>query len=136
MDAILLVVHVVLAVLLIGLVLLQRGKGAEVGAGFGRGASGTVFGASGSASFLTKLTTLAAILFFGTSLSLAYLASHRQQDAGLLQQVKTATTGDTDSVPAPVPPGETSQRKMASDEASDVPPVEKSDAADVPPVEQ
>ena len=66
--------HVLLSVSLIALILIQRGKGAEAGAAFGAGASGTVFGASGSGSFLTRLTGVLATLFFATSLSLAYLA--------------------------------------------------------------
>ena len=66
-------VHVVVAVMIIGLVLLQRGKGAEAGTGFGAGASGTVFGARGSANFLSRATGVLATLFFITSLALAYL---------------------------------------------------------------
>lgn len=67
------VFHVLLAAGIVGLVLLQRGKGADAGAGFGAGASGTVFGARGSASFMTRMTATLAALFIGTSLFLAYL---------------------------------------------------------------
>ena len=67
------VFHVLLAVAIVALVLLQRGKGADAGAGFGAGASGTVFGARGSASFLSRTTAVLATLFFLTSLGLAYL---------------------------------------------------------------
>src|SRR5512135_1031994 len=67
------VLHVLLALGIVGLVLLQRGKGAEAGAGFGAGASGTVFGARGSASFLSRSTAVLATLFFATSLALAYM---------------------------------------------------------------
>src|SRR5476649_1203961 len=70
-----LVVHVLLALMIIGLVLLQRGKGAEAGAGFGSGASGTVFGARGTTTLFSRLTAVFAALFFATSLSLAYLGS-------------------------------------------------------------
>src|SRR5260221_9278033 len=70
-------VHVLLALMIIGLVLLQRGKGADAGAGFGSGASGTVFGARGSSTFFSKLTAAFATCFFLTSLGLAYMASHR-----------------------------------------------------------
>ncbi len=66
-------VHVLLALMIIGLVLLQRGKGAEAGAGFGSGASGTVFGARGTSTLFSKLTAVFAALFFATSLTLAYL---------------------------------------------------------------
>src|ERR1700675_1966428 len=70
-----LAVHVLLALMIIGLVLLQRGKGAESGAGFGSGASGTVFGARGTSTLFSKLTAVFAALFFATSLSLAYLGT-------------------------------------------------------------
>src|SRR6201991_1827809 len=71
-----LAVHILLALLIIGLVLLQRGKGAEAGAGFGSGASGTVFGARGTSTLFSRLTAVFAALFFGTSLLLAYLGTH------------------------------------------------------------
>lgn len=67
------VFHVLLATGIVALVLLQRGKGADAGAGFGAGASGTVFGARGSASFMTRMTATLAALFIATSLFLAYL---------------------------------------------------------------
>jgi preprotein translocase subunit SecG len=67
------IVHLLIAAAIIALVLLQRGKGADAGAGFGAGASGTVFGARGSASFLSRTTATLAALFIGTSLMLAYL---------------------------------------------------------------
>src|SRR5918992_1302511 len=65
--------HVLIAAAIVGLVLLQRGKGADAGAGFGAGASGTVFGARGSASFLSRMTATLAALFIATSLTLAYM---------------------------------------------------------------
>jgi preprotein translocase subunit SecG len=68
-----LVFHILIAAAIVGLVLLQRGKGADAGAGFGAGASGTVFGARGSASFLSRTTATLAVLFIATSLTLAYL---------------------------------------------------------------
>jgi preprotein translocase subunit SecG len=70
----LIVFHVILAAGIIGLVLLQKGKGADTGAAFGGGASGTVFGAQGSASFLSRTTAVLAALFFANSLALAYMA--------------------------------------------------------------
>src|SRR6202163_1736603 len=75
LRGIILSVHVLLALMIIGLVLLQRGKGAEAGAGFGSGASGTVFGARGTSTLFSKLTAVFAALFFVTSLSLAYLGT-------------------------------------------------------------
>jgi preprotein translocase subunit SecG len=84
LHSILLVVHVVISAMIIGLVLLQRGKGAEAGAAFGSGASGTVFGAKGSANFLSRSTAGLATLFFVTSLSLAYLGSQRPVATSLM----------------------------------------------------
>jgi preprotein translocase subunit SecG len=84
------VFHVLLALAIVGLVLLQRGRGADAGAGFGAGASGTVFGARGSASFLSRTTAVLATLFFLTSLGLSYLFS---RDSG-------APTSVMDRVPA------------------------------------
>ncbi len=77
MQTIILAVHILIAVGLIVLILLQTGKGAEMGAAFGSGASGTVFGSRGSASFLTRTTAILAAAFFVTSLSLAYLSGQR-----------------------------------------------------------
>ena len=77
MQSLALVIHVVLAVGVIGLVLMQHGKGADAGAAFGSGASATVFGARGSGSFLTRATTILATLFFVTSIFLFYLAANR-----------------------------------------------------------
>ncbi|MBT3548641.1 MAG: preprotein translocase subunit SecG [Gammaproteobacteria bacterium] len=76
MQTIILSIHIILAVSLIVLILVQHGKGADAGAAFGSGASSTVFGAQGSATFLTKITTVIALSFFLTSLSLAYFASN------------------------------------------------------------
>jgi preprotein translocase subunit SecG len=74
-QSIVLVFHVLVSLLIIGLVLLQRGKGADAGAAFGSGSSGTVFGAKGAANFLSRSTAVLATLFFATSLGLAYLGS-------------------------------------------------------------
>ncbi|HBJ89887.1 MAG TPA: preprotein translocase subunit SecG, partial [Gammaproteobacteria bacterium] len=74
MQTIVVVVHVIVAIVIVGLVLLQQGKGADAGASFGAGASQTVFGASGSGNFLVRATTVAATLFFVTSLLLAVFA--------------------------------------------------------------
>ncbi len=80
MLTIILIVHLLIGVTLIGLILVQRGKGADIGAAFGSGASQTVFGSQGSASFLTRTTAILATVFFITSLSLGYLYSqHKEQ---------------------------------------------------------
>lgn len=78
---IILIFHVLIAIFLIALVLLQQGKGATAGAAFGSGASGTVFGSRGSKGFLYKLTGGLAIAFFATSIILTYLAAHNAKDA-------------------------------------------------------
>ena len=88
MQAILLVLHVLVGVAIIGLILIQHGKGADVGAAFGSGASGTIFGARGSASFLSRATALLAAVFFANSLALAYLASHMVQRASVVERVQ------------------------------------------------
>ena len=77
METIVVIVHVIVAIAIVGLVLLQQGKGADAGASFGAGASQTVFGSSGSGNFLVRATTVAATLFFVTSLLLAVFASNR-----------------------------------------------------------
>ncbi|MDR9425332.1 MAG: preprotein translocase subunit SecG [Marinobacter sp.] len=82
METLVVVVHVVIAVALVGLVLIQQGKGADAGAAFGGGASQTVFGSQGSGSFLTRMTTLLAVVFFVTSFSLAIFAKQRAEVAG------------------------------------------------------
>lgn len=81
MYTLLVVVQVILALGIIGLVFLQQGKGAEAGAAFGSGASGTVFGSRGSANFLSRATAVSAALFFAVSLSLAYMVSHRAEQS-------------------------------------------------------
>lgn len=78
-QKLLLIAHVLIALGIIGFVLIQRGKGAEAGAAFGTGASGTVFGARGSASFLTRTTSVLATAFFATSLALAFFANKPAQ---------------------------------------------------------
>lgn len=82
LETLVVVVHVVIAVALVGLVLIQQGKGADAGAAFGGGASQTVFGSQGSGSFLTRMTTFLAIVFFVTSFSLAIFAKQRAEVAG------------------------------------------------------
>ena len=114
-----LMVHIVAAIGVIGLVLVQHGKGADMGAAFGSGASGSLFGATGSANFLSRATAVLATIFFVTSLSLAYLASSKPKTAGSVMQdaIKSAP------VPAPVTGG-VDQGKSPADpdsKAKDIP---------------
>ncbi|HEX6296710.1 MAG TPA: preprotein translocase subunit SecG [Burkholderiales bacterium] len=114
------VVHVVIALAIIGLVLLQHGKGADMGSGFGGGASGSLFGATGSANFLSRATAVLATIFFALSLALAYLATHRAPDGGgvmdaVRQQQKPAPAPEQKPAAAPdkpaAPPGDGSTDK-------------------------
>ena len=90
-----------LALMIIGLVLLQRGKGAEAGAGFGSGASGTVFGARGTSTLFSKLTAVFAAMFFVTSLTLAYLGARpTAEPTSVLERAAQAATTPP---PAPAP---------------------------------
>ena len=77
-----LIVDVIVALCIIGLVLLQHGKGADVGAAFGSGSSGSLFGATGSANFLSRTTAVLAVIFFITTFALAYLVTHKPRAGG------------------------------------------------------
>ena len=81
-----LVVHVLSAIGVVGLVLVQHGKGADMGAAFGSGASGSLFGSAGSANFLSRTTAVLAAVFFVTSLSLAFIASNKPKTTGSVMQ--------------------------------------------------
>jgi preprotein translocase subunit SecG len=81
------VVHLITAVVLIGLVLIQHGKGADMGAAFGTGSAGSLFGSSGSANFLSRSTAVAASIFFVTSLTLTYLYANPASKQGLMDRV-------------------------------------------------
>src|SRR6187397_763146 len=103
LRTILTILQVLSAFAIVGLVLLQRGKGADAGAGFGAGASGTVFGARGSASFLSRMTATLAALFFATSLTLAYLGGKKPEaPKSVIDRVgvPAAPVQDTPSLPA------------------------------------
>jgi len=84
--SILLTIHILVALVIIGLVLMQHGKGADMGAAFGSGASGSLFGATGSANFMSRTTGVLAAVFFATSLSLAYVASSKPKTTGSVMQ--------------------------------------------------
>ncbi|WP_291995183.1 preprotein translocase subunit SecG [Candidatus Accumulibacter sp. ACC003] len=117
--SVVLTVHILAAVSVIGLVLVQHGKGADMGAAFGSGASGSLFGATGAANFLSRATAVLATVFFVTSLSLAYLASQAPKTTGSVMRdaVKSA--------PVPASPlGDVEQSKIPADansKAKDIP---------------
>ena len=87
METVVWSIHVILAVTLIILVLLQQGKGADMGAAFGSGSAGSLFGASGSATFLSRTTGVVAAFFFITSMSLTYLTINQAEDLGVMGSV-------------------------------------------------
>jgi preprotein translocase subunit SecG len=104
METLIWVVHVAAAVGVIVMVLLQHGKGADMGAAFGSGASGSLFGSTGSANFLSRATAVLATLFFLTSLGLTYFSSHKSKSGGVMEVQKTlvqpAAPAQTQNVPA------------------------------------
>lgn len=111
MTTIVIIIHVLLGLVLIGLVLIQHGKGADAGAAFGSGASGTVLGARGPANALQKLTGWLVVAFFGTSLLLAYVINASQQPSSVV-----------DSAPAPkTEQGEDGVTPTSPDRPADVP---------------
>jgi len=100
---ILIVVHVLVALAIIGLVLLQHGKGADMGSGFGGGASSSLFGATGSANFLSRTTAVLATIFFLLSLALAYVATKKptQGGGGVMDAVRQQPAKPEEKKPAP-----------------------------------
>ena len=100
MTTAVIVIHVVVCLALISIVLLQHGKGAGIGAAFG-GSSQTVFGSTGAAPFLAKLTAVAAILFMLTSLTLTFIG--RQKEASVMEKLKSKPAAQ-EKIPAPAPP--------------------------------
>jgi preprotein translocase subunit SecG len=124
--------HVLIALAIIGLVLLQHGKGADMGSGFGGGSAGSLFGATGSANFLSRATAVLATVFFLTSLGLAYLATNKPKaGGGVLDAVKALPA-------APAGGAEKAPEKSAADKPAaqapkaPVAPTEGSKAKDVP----
>lgn len=107
-----LTVHILVAIVIIVLVLMQHGKGADMGAAFGSGASGSLFGATGSANFLSRTTGVLAAVFFVTSLTLAYIGSNKPKTTGSLMQepvqsqpVSQPAPAGVESLSAPVDAG-------------------------------
>jgi preprotein translocase subunit SecG len=136
MQTALLVIHILITISLIGLILIQRGKGADIGAAFGSGASNTVFGSQGSASFLTRTTAILATLFFITSLSLAYFSTQKVDKQSVTEiSAPVAPENMNENTPAVTEPA------VPSDVPADVPDVpasgsgnqETSDVPEPPP---
>ena len=102
---VILVVHVLAAMAIIFLVLLQHGKGADMGAAFGSGSSGSLFGATGSANFLSRTTAALAAMFFLTSLGLAYFATHKPKLSGSVMQGASPAPAAPSGQATPAVPG-------------------------------
>ena len=116
LTTVLLTVHVLVSVVLIVLVMLQQGRGADAGAAFGSGGSGTVFGAGGAGNFLSRSTAILATLFFVISLSLAYLGTQNVERRSVVERVGPITEQSETSSDVPGVPGNES-----SQSTSDVP---------------
>lgn len=110
MYQLIITVHVLLGLGIIGLVLMQQGRGADAGAAFGNGSSGSVFGAQGSASFLSRTTAIFATLFFSTSLALAFLSGQTSETKDLILDQKVEKTDvpavENTSTPAKASPAD------------------------------
>jgi preprotein translocase subunit SecG len=105
--AIILVFHVLVAVGLCGLVLLQHGKGADMGAAFGSGSSGSLFGASGSANFLSRSTAILATVFFLSSLALTWFSVQKPHGSSVMDRMKTEQPAAPSAPAAPPAPAGT-----------------------------
>lgn len=112
MGTVLIVIHFIVCIALIMIVLLQTGKGADMGAAFGGGSSQTLFGSSGASTFLTKATTCAAVVFMLTSLTLAYRASNRASES-IIRDTKPPMEQQVAPTPAPEGSGEPEASKPA-----------------------
>lgn len=130
METVILGLHIVAALGIVGLVLLQHGKGADVGAAFGTGSAGSVFGASGSANFLSRATAVLALLFFATSLGLTYFSTRKTDTEGVMvnqpapvQSLPGQIPGQAPAQPAPAQPAV---------EGQTVPPSASAPAPDAP----
>ena len=121
MLAFLLTIHMIVAIVLIGLILIQRGKGADIGAAFGSGASQTVFGSRGSASFLTRTTAVLATLFFVSSLALSYMYSQRSERTSVTDRAAPQTETQMTDTPASETPATQTPATKTPQDVPDVP---------------
>lgn len=125
-----LIIHTFIALAIIGLVLLQRGKGADAGAAFGAGASGTVFGARGSSSFFSRATAVLATAFFASSLTLAYLSAQQSSAPESLLENVPAVEAEQAGPVAPLPELEDAEPAV---EDPGLPSLDEEEAVDAPP---
>ena len=131
MQKAVLIAHTLIALLIIVLVLLQRGKGADAGAAFGAGASGTVFGARGSSSFFSRATAVCATLFFASSLTLAYLSTQATEAPSSLLEDAPIVETEVEELPElneDLPVTDMPQLESSDEEPLDLPELEDEDA--------
>ena len=133
-ETALLAVHVLVAAALVGFVLLQHGKGADMGAAFGSGASGSLFGAAGSANFLSRTTAILATVFFLTSLGLTYFASTRGGPRDIMKEGATPTAPAAKEASKDVKDNKATDVPQGAAPAAPAPPVKEDDSkrSDVP----
>jgi preprotein translocase subunit SecG len=120
-EVLILLLHVIAAVGVIGLVLLQHGKGADMGAAFGSGSSGSLFGSSGSANFLSRTTAVLAAVFFLTSMGLTYVTSHKPQQGSVMDSHKTEQPATQPPAAAPAANDKPAAPADGSSKAKDIP---------------
>jgi preprotein translocase subunit SecG len=123
MENLVTVIHIIAAAGVIGLVLLQHGKGADMGAAFGSGASGSLFGVSGSSNFMSKATAICVAVFFATSLTLAYMASHRAGNGSVIKATQSLELKSDSATPVNTNSAETKPADAIPDgsAAKDIP---------------
>ncbi len=114
METLVLVIHVLTALAIVGLVLLQHGKGADVGAAFGSGASGSLFGASGSANFLSRATAILAAVFFLSSLGLTYFSGRKTEHKGVMATPPASEKTLPGQIPPTAPVGQAAPEGQAA----------------------
>jgi preprotein translocase subunit SecG len=121
METAILIVHVLVGIAIIGLILIQQGKGADVGASFGSGASQTFFGSSGSGNVLTRTTTILVSVFFLTSIGLAYVAQQHARDAGQITAplVQPANPAKVNAAATEIPSTETAPAATETQKPAD-----------------
>ena len=131
MDLVVLILHIIAAAGIIGLVLVQHGKGADVGAAFGSGSAGSVFGSAGSANFLSRMTAGLALVFFVTSIGLSVLASRKSSNKGVMANQPAATQSTPDKTPGvPDVPSAPGSKSVAGDKADNETPARPAAPAD------
>jgi preprotein translocase subunit SecG len=121
MQTIVTVIHVLTALAIIALVLLQHGKGADVGAAFGSGSAGSVFGSAGSANFLSRTTAILAVVFFLSSMGLTYMSVQRTEHMGVMATKPAPAKPAPGDIPVPSVTGDKPAAAPEGSKAGDVP---------------